>query len=157
MTAAKEEEQRAQKENERHCPDAICSLTRLGLQLLLVEVSGPPATNDHSHFAGNRLKLAKNLKSMLKRIHRKVPAGSDDILCDIKLYGIQFYCTLCDLKCFTSLYDLHSQQNFRSTRTIRFLVSQKGLGSIWAGGQSVHRVLVNDMSRGPPDNRVRIK
>lgn len=96
LPATKEEEQRAQRDNERrskgNAPDAIVNLTHLDIAFCLVEVTGPPNTNDHSHFLGDRIKLAKNLKSMLKRIRRQSRGGDEEIFANIKLYGIQVYC-----------------------------------------------------------------
>ncbi|KAG0189252.1 hypothetical protein DFQ28_003665 [Apophysomyces sp. BC1034] len=74
LLAAKEEEHLAQGDHEKRSKgtalDTVISLPHFRLQLALVEVSGPPNTSDHAHFVGDRTKLAKNLKSMLKRIWR---------------------------------------------------------------------------------------
>lgn len=57
-----------------------------------MEVTGPPHLSDHAHFVGDRIKLAKNLKSMLKSIRRQSRTGDSELYTCIKLYGIQTYC-----------------------------------------------------------------
>ncbi|CDH54475.1 predicted protein [Lichtheimia corymbifera JMRC:FSU:9682] len=95
LPATKEEEQRAQRDHDRrskgNSPDAILSISQYDITFSLIEVTGPPNANDHSHFVGDKVKLAKNMKTMLKKIRRHSRGGDEDIYASIKLYGIQTY------------------------------------------------------------------
>jgi hypothetical protein len=60
------------------------------LEFAIGEVSGPPNQRQHSHFFGDKLKIAKMLKVMLNRIVR-VYEGIGESLSLLKLYGLQIY------------------------------------------------------------------
>ncbi|CEG66371.1 hypothetical protein RMATCC62417_02964 [Rhizopus microsporus] len=95
LQAEKEERQIAQKDAERRSigkiPDAIMSLEKYDMPFALVEVSGPPNQRNHHHFVGDRIKLAKQLKTSLKKIRRMVNYGEESSYEQIKIYGIQIY------------------------------------------------------------------
>lgn len=90
-----DEERRAQLDDERrskgNAPDAIFTLKSMGVSFALIEVSGGPTCDDHGHFVGDRVKLAKSLKCLLKKIRNLVSHGSEEVFADIKLVGIQIY------------------------------------------------------------------
>lgn len=71
-------------------PDAIFSLPLVGLQIALVEVSGVPSTTDQAHLSETDSNSQRVLKSVLKRISRKIPSGKAEMLLEIKLYDVQF-------------------------------------------------------------------
>ncbi|KAI9490305.1 hypothetical protein BDB00DRAFT_941095 [Zychaea mexicana] len=57
----------------------------------LVEISGPPNANNHSHHIGDRNKLAKALKQQLKKIRRTITDGDVELYEAIKLFEVQVY------------------------------------------------------------------
>lgn len=69
------EKQRYDDRYRRNAPDAIVSLTHLDIAFFLYSSHWSPNTNDHSHFLGDRIKLGKNLKSML--VIRRQSRGAD--------------------------------------------------------------------------------
>ncbi|CAG8667612.1 14957_t:CDS:2, partial [Acaulospora morrowiae] len=60
------------------------------IEFAIGEVSGPPNQRQHSHFFGDKLKIAKMLKVMLNRIVRMY-GGIGESLSLLKLYGLQIY------------------------------------------------------------------
>nr|CAG8582952.1 5054_t:CDS:2 [Entrophospora candida]CAG8604627.1 7200_t:CDS:2 [Entrophospora candida] len=70
--------------------DLIFSIAELQLELSVLEVSGSPTNSDHSHYIGDRNKLAKMLKIILNYIIKKHP-GHFEIIRKVRLYGIQIY------------------------------------------------------------------
>jgi hypothetical protein len=68
------------------------SLNKYDLPFTLVEVSGPPNRVNHQHFVGDKIKLAKHLKSSLKKIRKTIKSGDEGLYEHIKLFGIQVYC-----------------------------------------------------------------
>ncbi|KAG0183867.1 hypothetical protein DFQ28_000699 [Apophysomyces sp. BC1034] len=92
----KEEEQAIMKDDEPRLkgsmPDGFFKLRDYGLIMALMEVSGPPNTKDHAHFVGDKVKLAKLLKRLLKKVRQTLKREGDHSLYqEIKLYGLQFY------------------------------------------------------------------
>ncbi|CAG8533239.1 10765_t:CDS:2 [Dentiscutata erythropus] len=65
--------------------DIIWSLKSTDIEFSVGEVSGPPNKRDHSHFFGDKLKIAKMLKIIIKHGGAGVKLGS------LKLYGLQIY------------------------------------------------------------------
>ena len=65
-------------------------LHEVNLEFSVVEVSGPPKDPEHSHYIGDRNKIAKNLKIILNYIRIKYP-GNFQLFRKIKVYGIQIY------------------------------------------------------------------
>jgi hypothetical protein len=105
LQADKEEKQLNQKDHERRSmgtiPDAILSLDKYDVPFALVEVSGPPNQANHQHFVGDKIKLAKHLKSCLKKIRRTINHGDEGLYEHIKLFGIHVHC-----ECYVSGLDL---------------------------------------------------
>ncbi|KAI8149232.1 hypothetical protein BJV82DRAFT_662540 [Fennellomyces sp. T-0311] len=95
LTASKEEEWAALKDDEARSrgktPDGIFHLVGYGVDIALLEVSGPPNTANHQHHIGDRNKLAKSLKQLLKKIRRATSDGDTSTYESITLYGIQVY------------------------------------------------------------------
>ncbi|KAG2231366.1 hypothetical protein INT48_007491 [Thamnidium elegans] len=95
LQADKEDKQKNQKDDERRnpgkIPDAILSLNKYDLPFTLVEVSGPPNQLNHQHFVGDKIKLAKHLRSSLKKIRKTIKSGDEGLYEHIKLFGIQVY------------------------------------------------------------------
>ncbi|CDH56172.1 predicted protein [Lichtheimia corymbifera JMRC:FSU:9682] len=92
----KAEEELALKDDERRIkgsmPDGVFSLKDFGLLIALLEVSGPPNIKDNKHFVGDKIKLAKLLKKLLKNVRQQLKRQGDHQLYQrIKLYGLQFY------------------------------------------------------------------
>ncbi|CAG8674336.1 8422_t:CDS:2, partial [Paraglomus brasilianum] len=70
--------------------DLIMMLREIQLEFLVMEVSGPPLEDNHTHFVGDRNKIAKNLKILLNFIRTTYPGNFQEFR-KIKLYGIQIY------------------------------------------------------------------
>ncbi|CAJ0868710.1 4193_t:CDS:2 [Entrophospora sp. SA101] len=70
--------------------DAIVDTLVVPLEISIIEVSGSPLDPDHTHYVGDRKKIAKMLKIMLNYIIKRYP-GDLDKLRGIKLYGTQIY------------------------------------------------------------------
>ncbi|CAI2178435.1 16937_t:CDS:2 [Funneliformis geosporum] len=90
---ANAEDHNSQKtDNERRSPgkkiDTIIILKEDNEEFSVTEVSGPPNKNDWSHFVGDRLKIAKMLKTLMNRFAKLRP-GSDIRM--VRLYGMQLY------------------------------------------------------------------
>lgn len=75
LTASKEEANLAKNDDDKRAVgasiDGIIYSPNLDLDLLLLEVSGPMNKVDHTHFLKDRIKIAKNLKMILKSLFRK--------------------------------------------------------------------------------------
>ncbi|CAG8636419.1 3320_t:CDS:10, partial [Funneliformis caledonium] len=70
--------------------DTIIKLGDLNLEFSVVEVSGPPTNPDHSHYVGDRNKIAKNLKVILNYCYNTY-RGDFKQFRKIKVYGLQVY------------------------------------------------------------------
>ncbi|CAG8622165.1 7177_t:CDS:2 [Acaulospora morrowiae] len=68
--------------------DTIISLREEDKEFSVIEVSGPPMKNDWAHFKGDRMKIAKMLKTLMNQFAELNPT-SDITL--IRLYGLQSY------------------------------------------------------------------
>jgi hypothetical protein len=92
----KEDKQSSQKDDERRntgkVSDAILTLVNYDLPVALVEVSGPPNQQNHQHFVGDRTKIAKHLKSVLKKVRRTISSGDEDLYKLLRLFGIRVCC-----------------------------------------------------------------
>ncbi|CEP06975.1 hypothetical protein [Parasitella parasitica] len=71
--------------------DIIISHKIFGVEIGVVEVSGPSHKVDKTHFLGDRAKIAKNLKSIHKQLERSATTPNLAALKRLKLYGIQVY------------------------------------------------------------------
>lgn len=71
--------------------DVIIKNTKYNLEVMIVEVSGPPHKVNQTHFLEDRKKIGKNLKSMFKYIVSKMEVPSVTLIKKLRLYGIQFY------------------------------------------------------------------
>ncbi|KAF1800940.1 hypothetical protein FB192DRAFT_1473352, partial [Mucor lusitanicus] len=71
--------------------DLIISHKIFGVEIGVVEVSGPSHKVDKTHFLGDRVKIARNLKSIHKQIERLATNPNLASLKRLKLYGIQVY------------------------------------------------------------------
>lgn len=69
--------------------DDIITLKKPEIDIFLIEVSGPMWKENYSHFRNDRMKIAKNLKKMMKNILRKKLVMNEAK--DLKLYGMQIY------------------------------------------------------------------
>jgi len=75
--------------------DAIITLREEDEEFSIIEVSGPPAKKDWSHFKDDRMKLTKILKTLINRLAELRP-NSD--ITSVRLYGLQSYCKFCFIK-----------------------------------------------------------
>ncbi|KAI9366601.1 hypothetical protein BD770DRAFT_405870 [Pilaira anomala] len=105
LYCAKRNEHSSLFDAERRTPgpsiDGIFTLPGLNdLEFLVVEVTGAPAQDDFEHFIGDRNKIAKNLKIMLKFI-----ISLREIFTCLKLYGIQVYKNDVYVYSMTNTYD----------------------------------------------------
>lgn len=73
--------------------DAVMYHKGLDLAMSLVEVSGPNYKVNKKHCIGDRDKLARNLKSILKAIEKFTKTFDIITLKKIKVYGMQAYCS----------------------------------------------------------------
>ncbi|KAI7899826.1 uncharacterized protein BX663DRAFT_175385 [Cokeromyces recurvatus] len=71
--------------------DLIIKDKKYNLEIMIVEVSGPPQKVNRTHFLEDRNKIAKNLKAMFKHIVSKMEVLSVTLIRKLKLYGLQFY------------------------------------------------------------------
>ena len=69
--------------------DTIIELREENQEFSVIEISGPLLKNDWSHYKGDRLKIAKMLKTITNHFAELNP--SSDITL-VKLYGLQAYC-----------------------------------------------------------------
>lgn len=95
LRAAKDMDDRKLNDDERRSKgpstDAIIIYDSSGLEVGIVEVSGPPENGQHAHFIGDRNKIAINLKKSMKKIIEKNPNTNQAVLSKIALPGIQIY------------------------------------------------------------------
>ncbi|KAI9365701.1 hypothetical protein BD770DRAFT_356515 [Pilaira anomala] len=93
LNASKEEENLAKFDNENRSVgpsiDAILASKIIGLDFLVVEISGPMLKEDYVHYLKDRLKIAKSLKHVFKSILRQKLIVSS--VKNLRLYGIQVY------------------------------------------------------------------
>ncbi|EPB90936.1 hypothetical protein HMPREF1544_02190 [Mucor circinelloides 1006PhL] len=71
--------------------DLIIKDKKYNLEIMTVEVSGPPQKVNQTHFLEDRNKTAKNLKAMFKQIVSRMEVPSVTLIRKLKLYGLQFY------------------------------------------------------------------
>ncbi|KAL7315077.1 hypothetical protein PS15m_006575 [Mucor circinelloides] len=71
--------------------DLIIKDKKYNLEIMTVEVSGPPQKVNQTHFLEDRNKTAKNLKAMFKHIVSRMEVPSVTLIRKLKLYGLQFY------------------------------------------------------------------
>ncbi|KAL7320240.1 hypothetical protein PS15m_000149 [Mucor circinelloides] len=71
--------------------DIIMSHKENGLALSVVEVSGPNYKTNKNHFVGDRNKITKNLKAILRQIQKTCSAPDIVAFKKIKVYGLQVY------------------------------------------------------------------
>lgn len=71
--------------------DKIMSLKMQKLAISVSEISGPNIKTNKSHFLGDRVKIAKNMKAMINHIEEISPTPNKSALKRIKLYSLQFY------------------------------------------------------------------
>ena len=65
-------------------------MVELDLEISVLEVSGSPTYLDHTHYVGDRNKIAKMLKIILNYIKINYSGCYEDFR-RIKVYGIQVY------------------------------------------------------------------
>ncbi|CAO3681726.1 unnamed protein product [Rhizopus stolonifer] len=94
LGASKEEENRAKNDDDKRSVgasiDGIIYSPKLNLDILLLEVSDPMHKENYSHFLKDRLKIAKNLKKILKSQFRKSFVLSEMIKFDIPVQPISY-------------------------------------------------------------------
>lgn len=61
------------------------------LEFFIIEASGGPAQEDFEHFIGDRNKIAKNLKIMMKHIISLRTDWTTYKASTLKLYGLHIY------------------------------------------------------------------
>ncbi|KAI7851613.1 hypothetical protein BDC45DRAFT_445268 [Circinella umbellata] len=71
--------------------DGKITLSATGLELCIIEVSGPPEVKDYTHFINDRRKLAVNMKKAFRFIIYKNKFGTKQMLKRMTIYGLQFY------------------------------------------------------------------
>ena len=70
--------------------DLIIDLIDVPFEISIIEISGSPSESDHTHYVGDRNKIAKMLKMMLNCIINRY-MGSLEQLRKVKLYaGLRF-------------------------------------------------------------------
>ena len=73
----------SQKDNNRRNPgkkfDAIIMLTEPGLEFSVLEVSSSLSDPHHTHYVGDRNRIAKNLKVILNFIRKKYPGNFEQL------------------------------------------------------------------------------
>ncbi|ORY92245.1 hypothetical protein BCR43DRAFT_498041 [Syncephalastrum racemosum] len=71
LVASKDMDDRELQDSERRSNgssiDAIITHLTTQTEVCIIEVSGPPTKNDHTHFVQDRKKIARNLKKCLRR------------------------------------------------------------------------------------------
>ncbi|CAG8448307.1 1222_t:CDS:10 [Funneliformis mosseae] len=130
----------SQRDNDRRSPgskiDTIIKLMELNLEFSIVEVSGSPSDPDHSHYVGDRNKIAKNLKIILNYIRTEYSEDFQQFR-KIKVYGVQSYSKYYELDSlslpFSGVYYFKQEFMFECP-TITLLVSKalpKFLDNLW--------------------------
>ncbi|KAI7874444.1 hypothetical protein K492DRAFT_211583 [Lichtheimia hyalospora FSU 10163] len=71
--------------------DGIITHVNTGQELCIVEISGPPPKNDHTHYINDRRKIAVNLKKMFLAILQKYATSNPSTLKDLVLLGVHMY------------------------------------------------------------------
>ncbi|ORX53112.1 hypothetical protein DM01DRAFT_316802 [Hesseltinella vesiculosa] len=71
--------------------DCIMTHVPTGMEVAVVEVSGPPAQSQHSHYVGDRTKIAVNLKKIMKKILGTYSNANPAALSKIAPIGLQVY------------------------------------------------------------------
>lgn len=93
LEATKIEENMAKYEDERRSVgssiDCILRLATTNMDLMVVEVSGGNSKEEYDHFIKDRIKIAKNLKVMMKHIMRKKLIVGE--ISEVQLLGMQVY------------------------------------------------------------------
>ncbi|CAG8669864.1 9312_t:CDS:10 [Funneliformis caledonium] len=131
---------KSQRDNDRRSPgskiDTIIKLMELNLEFSIVEVAGSPSDPDHSHYVGDRNKIAKNLKIILNYIRTEY-SGDFQQFRKIKVYGVQIYSKYYELDSlslpFSGVYYFKQEFMFECP-TITLLVSKalpKFLDNLW--------------------------
>lgn len=72
--------------------DIIYTHNLYNLAISVCEVSGPNHKTNKTHFLGDRNKLSRNLKSILKAIEHSTITPNLKSFKKIKVFGIQVYC-----------------------------------------------------------------
>src|SRR4051794_40214963 len=92
LLASKDMDDRKLGQNERRSHgasiDAILSNPSSGLEIGVLEVSGPPNKRDHRHFREDRVKIAINLKKIYKKILEVHSTANPSILKKIVPIGL---------------------------------------------------------------------
>ncbi|EIE87287.1 hypothetical protein RO3G_11998 [Rhizopus delemar RA 99-880] len=71
--------------------DIVVKDENYNMEIMVVEVSGPPNKVNQTHYLEDRNKICKNLKAMFKQIVSKMEVPSVTHIRKLKLYGLQFY------------------------------------------------------------------
>ncbi|KAI9252992.1 hypothetical protein BDA99DRAFT_520583 [Phascolomyces articulosus] len=71
--------------------DGKVTLSTTGMELCIIEVSGPPEVKNYTHFGNDRRKLAINMKKAFRYIIYKNKSGTKNLLKRMTIYGLQFY------------------------------------------------------------------
>lgn len=72
--------------------DIIFFSKLFNLPVSVCEVTGPFNKTNKCHFLGDRNKLAKNMKYILRNIKKNTSTPDIYTFKKLKVYGIQFYC-----------------------------------------------------------------
>lgn len=71
--------------------DIIVKDTKYNMEIMIIEVSGPPNKISQTHFLEDRNKICKNLKAMFKHIVSQMEVPSVTLIKKLRLFGLQFY------------------------------------------------------------------
>ncbi len=82
--------------------DLIISITEILLEMAVMKVSGSLSNPNHSHYMGDRNKIAKMLKIIINYTITNHP-GEFEMIRKIKFFGIQIYSKIWDLYKLTEL------------------------------------------------------
>ncbi|KAI9014409.1 hypothetical protein CLU79DRAFT_890256 [Phycomyces nitens] len=95
LASKKKEEHAALEDNFRRSPgpsiDFIFRTKQEKIEIAIGEISGAPNTLSQEHYLGDRNKIAKNMKSMLKYIINLKSELNENDASKIQIYGIHLY------------------------------------------------------------------
>ncbi|KAI8642042.1 hypothetical protein BD408DRAFT_191988 [Parasitella parasitica] len=117
LISKKKEEHHALDDDDRRSPgpsiDFIFkSMIYNNVEFAVGEVSGAPLVQNQTHFMGDRNKIAKNLKTMIKSIINLKKHIIESRVQNIQIYGIQIYVIVYRMMYVQGLYAFMKVDNF---------------------------------------------
>ncbi|CAO3619349.1 unnamed protein product [Mucor hiemalis] len=110
LSCAKRDEHASLLDTERRTPGPSIDATFVvpflnNVEFFILEISGPPSKDDFEHFIGDRNKMAKNLKLMMKYIISLRTDWRTYKAASLKLFALQIYRNEVYIYSLTSPYD----------------------------------------------------